>query len=121
MRRSAKADSVDRPTGTAVGTLTKHRTGKPSAKSARKGKIFTSPGKEKRLHAVKKSHRGPRIRETEEARSLLGKQLHSLYWWVFNASKIKGFVRAKALGELERPGNDNSTNVEEHNLDKPIP
>jgi hypothetical protein len=121
MKRSAKADSVDGPTGATVGTPAKHSIGKPSAKSARKGKNFTSPGKEKRLHAMKKSHRGPRIRETEEARSLLEKQLHSLYWWVFNASKIKGFVRAKALGELQRPGNDNSTNAEEHNLDKHIP
>jgi hypothetical protein len=121
MKQSAKADSVDGPTGVTVGTPAKHRIGKPSAKSARKGKNFTSPGKEKRLHAVKKSHRGPRIRETEEARSLLEKQLHSLYWWVFNASKIKGFVRAKALGELQRPGNDNPTNAEKHNLDKHIP
>lgn len=121
MKRSAKADSVDRPTGATVGTQAKHSIGKPSAKSARKGKNFTSPGKEKQLHAVKKSRRASRIREKGEARVLLEKQLHSLYWWVFNAAKIKGFLRAKALGELQRPGNDNSTNAEERNLDKHIP
>jgi hypothetical protein len=46
------------------------------------------------------------IREPEEARVLLEKQLHSLYWWVFNAFRIRGFVRAKELDEMasaERP------------------
>jgi len=42
------------------------------------------------------------IRETEEARALLQDQLHSLYWWVFNACKMKGFIRAKTLDELQR-------------------
>jgi len=28
--------------------------------------------------------------------------LHSLYWWVFNAFKMKGFIRAKALDKLQR-------------------
>jgi len=37
------------------------------------------------------------IRETEEARALLQGQLHNLYWWVFNACKMKGFIRAKGL------------------------
>jgi hypothetical protein len=44
-------------------------------------------------------HRASGIRETEEARALLEKQLHSLYWWVFNACKMKGFIRAKGLSE----------------------
>lgn len=46
------------------------------------------------------------IREPAEARVLLEKQLHSLYWWVFNAFRIRGFVRAKELDEMasaERP------------------
>jgi hypothetical protein len=42
------------------------------------------------------------IRETDEARALLQDQLHSLYWWVFNACRIKGFLRAKQLDELPR-------------------
>jgi len=42
------------------------------------------------------------IRETEEARALLQEQLHSLYWWVFNACKMKGFIRAKTEDELQR-------------------
>jgi hypothetical protein len=41
------------------------------------------------------------IRETEQARALLQDQLHRLYWWVFNACRIKGFLRAKQLDELE--------------------
>jgi hypothetical protein len=45
---------------------------------------------------------GSGIRGAEEARALLEDQLHSLYWWVFNAFKMKGFIRAKALGELKR-------------------
>jgi hypothetical protein len=44
------------------------------------------------------------MRETEEARALLEKQLHSLYWWVLNACRIKGFLRAKRLDELETEG-----------------
>jgi hypothetical protein len=43
---------------------------------------------------------GSAIRETDEARALLQDQLHSLYWWVFNACRIKGFLRAKQLDEL---------------------
>jgi hypothetical protein len=43
------------------------------------------------------------IREVDEARSLLEKQLHSVYWWVFNACRIKGFLRAKALAEQTLP------------------
>ncbi len=45
------------------------------------------------------SGRSSAIRETEEARALLENQLGSLYWWVFNACKMKGFIRAKALYE----------------------
>jgi hypothetical protein len=36
---------------------------------------------------------------------LLENQLHGLYWWVFNAFKMRGFIRAKALHELQRPPN----------------
>ncbi len=42
---------------------------------------------------------GSGIRETEEAHALLQDQLHNLYWWVFNACKMKGFIRAKGLHE----------------------
>ena len=52
--------------------------------------------------AAKKSDGGSGIRETEEARALLADQLNNLYWWVFNAFKMKGFIRAKALDELQR-------------------
>ena len=44
------------------------------------------------------------IREAEQARALLQDQLHSLYWWVFNASRIKGFLRAKQLDEIGAEG-----------------
>ena len=42
------------------------------------------------------------IREVEEARSLLEEQLHSLYWWVFNAYKMRGFIRAKGMDRLQK-------------------
>jgi hypothetical protein len=48
----------------------------------------------------KKARRVAGVRETEEARALLEKQLHSLYWWVFQACRMKGFIRAKAMDEL---------------------
>ena len=44
------------------------------------------------------------IREIEQARALLQDQLHRLYWWVFNACRIKGFLRAKQLDEIEAEG-----------------
>src|SRR5437764_14352845 len=53
-----------------------------------------------------------RIRETEEARALLQDQLHSLYWWIFNACKMKGFIRAKGMHQAaERPLDPAPTNV----------
>jgi len=59
-------------------------------------------GARKQVRARKRSARmisgrSSAIRETEEARALLENQLGSLYWWVFNACKMKGFIRAKAL------------------------
>jgi hypothetical protein len=46
---------------------------------------------------------------------LLEDQLHSLYWWVFNACKMKGFIRAKELhltveSRLDASGNAWRTN-----------
>jgi hypothetical protein len=54
---------------------------------------------------------GSGIRETEEARSLLENQLGSLYWWAFNAFKMKGFIQAKELHEAAESrldGNDDA-------------
>ena len=48
---------------------------------------------------AKKAAKGSGIRETEEARALLEDQLNNLYWWVFNAFKMKGFIQAKGLYE----------------------
>jgi hypothetical protein len=68
-------------------------------------------GARKQVRARKRSARmisgrSSAIRETEEARALLENHLGSLYWWVFNACKMKGFIRAKALSEAaERPLN----------------
>jgi hypothetical protein len=41
------------------------------------------------------------IREIEQVRAQLQDQLHRLYWWVFNACRIKGFLRAKQLDDLD--------------------
>ncbi|HEV2714196.1 MAG TPA: hypothetical protein VGU64_02950 [Terriglobales bacterium] len=50
-------------------------------------------------------------------RALLEDQLNSLYWWVFNAFKMKGFIRAKALDELQRTAATGSeTHIEQYNF-----
>jgi hypothetical protein len=58
--------------------------------------------KRARKEVRNRAKRSSGIRETEEARALLEDQLSSLYWWVFNAFKMKGFIRAKALDELQQ-------------------
>jgi hypothetical protein len=47
-----------------------------------------------------------RIREIEEAYALL-EGLHSLCWWVSKTCKMKGFIRAKGLDELQHAEADN--------------
>ena len=91
MKRPAKVDFA--------GPQTASNPGVPPARRLRQGV-------KKHAHARKTLARriadeGPGIRETEEARALLEDQLHSLYWWIFNAFKMKGFIRAKALDELQ--------------------
>jgi len=54
---------------------------------------------EKTPRRAKRTGGGSGIRETEEARALLENQLHRLYWWIFNACRIKGFIRAKQIDE----------------------
>ncbi len=105
MKRPAKAGFVDGQSGRRPSAPAKRRVGKRSAKPGRKNKKFPSSGnKDRRLAAAEKPDRGSGIRETEEARALLENQLNGLYWWVFNAFKMKGFIRAKALDELQRAG-----------------
>jgi len=71
------------------------------------------PGQNKQKFAEENSG----IREREEARALLQDQLHSLYWWVFNAFKMKGFIRAKALDELQRrSATGDETHIEQGDL-----
>jgi hypothetical protein len=70
-------------------------------------------GARKQAKASRKVRRGmtnagSKIRESDEARTLLERQLHSLYWWVFNASKMKGFLRAKAIDASQRVVEANS-------------
>ena len=104
MKRSAKTDFAD-PT-TAANTapepgkrVTKRAKKHPSTRRKRPGKMPDG---------------GFGIRETEETRALLEDQLHSLYWWVFNAFKMKGFIRAKALDELQQ----GSANGEEPRIEQ---
>jgi hypothetical protein len=70
-----------------------------TAKSMKRAKKIASVENKNSRQA--KNRRPSGIRETEEARTLLQHQLHGLYWWIFNACRIKGFVRAKALNESE--------------------
>jgi hypothetical protein len=102
MKRPPKAGSADVRSDAGPGVPTKRRVRKRSAKAVRNpGKSASFDAKVEQSSA-KKSDQGSGIREAEEARALLEDQLHSLYWWVFNASKMKGFIRAKALDELQR-------------------
>jgi len=88
MRHSVEAKSIDAEQSAAIPpTSAKGRVAKRARKPAQKSKKF--------------SEKGSGIRETEEARALLENQLHSLYWWVFNACKMKGFIRAKGLHQAE--------------------
>jgi hypothetical protein len=92
MMRAAKTDFA--------GSQAASNTGTPSARQLRKrAKKYT---RTKKTVARRIVDEGRGIRETEEARALLEEQLHSLYWWAFNAFKMKGFIRAKALDEVQR-------------------
>jgi hypothetical protein len=101
MKRSEKANRRTLPRSIDSGESLSGRSGKSSGKKGRNSRKFAAAnGKNKRRG--KASARGPQIRETEEARALLEDQLHSLYWWAFNACKMKGFIRAKGFDELQR-------------------
>ena len=104
MKHLIKADSFDvRQSGAGPDAPAKRQIRKRSKK----------PGRDKKKLPEGKSG----IRETEEARALLEDQLYSLYWWVFNAFKMKGFIRAKALDRLQRDGtNGSGTRTEQNNF-----
>src|SRR6266567_3937287 len=84
MKHPIKADSFNVRQSSAL-------PGAPAKPSIRKRSKKPGPDKKKFAEG------NARIRETEEARALLQDQLHNLYWWVFNACKMKGFIRAKSL------------------------
>ena len=114
MTRSAKAGSVDAQSDVGPGMPAKRQSGKRSIRRARKNK---KSGNMIGSRAAKKSDGGSGIRETEEARALLADQLNNLYWWIFNAFKMKGFIRAKALDELQRvDANGSGTRPEQRDL-----
>ena len=116
MKRSAKANFVNVSSAATPGVPAKQRVAKRSRKQSRTGTKGASGNKIARS-AAKTPRLGSGIREAEEARALLENQLHSLYWWVFNACKMKGFIRAKALDELQRrSATGNETHVEQGDL-----
>jgi hypothetical protein len=103
MKRSAKADSADvLQSGTSPGPPAKQRVAKRSRKQSRTRSKRATSGNKIERSVAKTPRLGSGIREAEEARALLEDQLGSLYWWVFNAFKMKGYIRAKALDELQR-------------------
>jgi hypothetical protein len=59
---------------------------------------------------------GSKIRESDEARALLEEDLNRLYWWVFNASRMKGFIWAKGLHEAAERQLNASRDSETSNL-----
>jgi hypothetical protein len=73
---------------------------KRSAKALRQhDKTLASSASKAKRRAKARRPRIPGIRETEEAHALLEEQLGSLYWWAFNAFKMRGFIRAQGLYE----------------------
>ena len=109
MKRSAKTDFLPVPSDAASDKPLKWGIAKHSRKKGEHNKVKRA--------ATKSRQGGSGIRETEEARSLLEDQLHSLYWWVFNACKMKGFIRAKAVEELQRvAANGTEINTEGHDF-----
>ena len=90
------------------------RSGKRARGDAKRG----SSGNKRRLRRKKRTNQSSSIRETEEARALLESQLHSLYWWVFNACKMKGFIRVRGLHESIRADvSDGKTQTERQGFD----
>src|SRR5438132_13116134 len=102
MKPSAKPDSSIPPSSDDSGDAVRDSRTKLSRKQTRRDGKLASSGKKIPRPEEKTIDRNSDIRETEEARALLERQLHSLYWWVFNAFKMKGFIRAKALDKLQR-------------------
>ena len=92
----------------------------PSRKHSRRqpGPVAKRPSSSSKVPRRRKktTNRESGIRETEDARALLEKQLHTLYWWVFNAFKMKGFTRAKALDELQRAAANGTETRTEHQV-----
>jgi hypothetical protein len=117
MKRSAKANSVNVSSTAKPGAPAKQRMAKRSRKKSRTGNKSASSGNKIERSVVKTPRLGSGIREAEEARALLEDQLGSLYWWVFNAFKMKGFIRAKALDELpRRSATGDKTHIEQGDL-----
>ena len=95
--RSLHAPKLDRQTPLSNELDCVSRRGLFNPRWMKHTKHIESGGSEPRQAVPRRS---ASIRETDEARTLLQDQLHSLYWWVFNACRIKGFLRAKQLDEL---------------------
>ena len=115
MKPSEKGNSPILPSSDDSADLSQDSRGKRSGKQARTDAKRKSVGSKRELRRKERTDRSSGIRETEEARALLEDQLHSLYWWVFNACKMKGFIRAKELhltaeSRLDASGNAWRTN-----------
>ena len=72
------------------------------ARKQRRKKAASSANKKVERPAKAKGNPVSGIRETQEARALLEEQLGSLYWWAFNAFKMRGFLNAKALDRSQQ-------------------
>jgi len=65
------------------------------ARKQRRKKAASSANKKVERPAKAKGNPVSGIRETQKARALLEEQLGSLYWWAFNAFKMRGFLMQK--------------------------
>ena len=115
MKPSINADSPISPSSDDSADALRDSRGRRSGKQTRRDGKLASSSKKIPRPKEKTINRSTGIQETEEARALLERQLHSLYWWIFNAFKMKGFIRAKALDGLQRVGGpDSATHAEQH-------
>ena len=94
------------------------RSSKEKIPSGRTGRGGKRPSHTKKAGGKAKKKQPPvGIRQAQETRSLLEQHLHNLYWWVFNAHKIRGFIQAKRSNQ--RAGGDGEIRIDPRQLGGP--
>src|SRR5260370_9614002 len=103
MKPSKKANFPILPSSEDSADLLRGSRGKRSGKEAQSDAKRRSSGSKRPLRRKERTDRSSGITETEEMLALLEDQLHSLYCWVFNTFKLKGFIRPNGLDDFRNP------------------